>query len=306
MTFGLFTLRQYIAQFQWLREQYLTHHLKVSLSGCALESAEGDVLGYVEEVNLSQNRLTLRGWARVQSATFRLGPTVRQVRPHLERLDVSAALGCDPHTGFSLSLPFFDDPLQIELVQEGGGRVVMTHPLPVAQGRQAAMRALKVQFWREIVPMLPMIAAGLRRADPDLRRRLKTALRLNQGKSVSLLDARFLSACGVAPSAALSSAALSSDQIPEQAVTIILPVFNAFALLPEVLSRVVAHTDLPWHLIVVEDKSTDPEVRPWLREWARAQPEGRVTLLENDVNQGFIRSVNHGFDAVLQAGGAGR
>ncbi len=121
MLFGLFTLRQYIAQFQWLREQYLIHHLKVSLRGCALKSAGGEVLGYVEEVNLVQNRLTLRGWARVQSATFRLGPTVRQVRPHLERLDVSTAHGCDPQTGFSLSLPFFDDPLQIELVPEGGG-----------------------------------------------------------------------------------------------------------------------------------------------------------------------------------------
>ena len=188
--------------------------------------------------------------------------------------------------------------------RRAGGRVVVTHPLHVARGRQAALRALKLQFWREIVPMLPMIAAGLRRADPDLRRRLKTALRLNQGKSVSFLDARFLPAPDAKVCSQLS-AQPSSDQLSGQVVTIILPVFNAFALLPEVLARVAAHTDLPWHLIVVEDKSTDPEVRPWLRDWVRAQPEGRVTLLENEVNQGFIRSVNRGFDAVMQAGGTG-
>lgn len=78
-------------------------------------------------------------------------------------------------------------------------------------------------------------------------------------------------------------------------VTIVLPVYNAFDMLPEVLARVEANTDLPWHLIAVEDASPDPAVRPWLRGWA----EGRanVTLLENAENLGFIGAVNRGLEA---------
>ncbi|WP_245781049.1 glycosyltransferase [Litoreibacter janthinus] len=78
-------------------------------------------------------------------------------------------------------------------------------------------------------------------------------------------------------------------------LTIILPVFNAFDLLKESLVRVTNNTDCPWHLIIVEDCSTDRRVRPYLRKWRsdhnRAFP-AQITLIENPSNLGFIRSVN--------------
>ena len=88
-------------------------------------------------------------------------------------------------------------------------------------------------------------------------------------------------------------------------VTIVLPVYNAFDLLPEVLARVVEHTDLPWHLVVIEDCSSDAQVRPWLTDWVAAQEAaapGRITLLLNDKNLGFIASVNRGFAEALTRG----
>ncbi|OOY04710.1 hypothetical protein BMI87_10885 [Thioclava sp. F28-4] len=78
-------------------------------------------------------------------------------------------------------------------------------------------------------------------------------------------------------------------------IVIVLPVFNARALLREALARVVQHTDLDWHLIVIEDRSTDPEMRPFLRDWCAGR--ANVTLLENDANLGFVASVNRGFGA---------
>ena len=298
MAFGRFQVLQYLAQFHWLRDQYLIHHLEVDLAGCALKTPQGEVLGYLEQICLSRNRLILRGWARVQSATFRLGPMVRQVRPRAERMDVAAALACDPRVGFATSLPFSDAPLQIELIRDGAAHVVLTHPVNLRRGRNRAARSLRWRFWREFLPLLPMLATGLRRGEPDLRRRSKSALRLDQGRPVAALDSRFLAA---------PDAPCLPEHMPEQAVTIILPGFNAFDLLPEVLARITAHTDLPWHLIVIEDRSTDPAIRPWLRDWVQSQPDGRVTLLENEENQGFIRSVNRGLAAVGDAAGdAGR
>ena len=81
-----------------------------------------------------------------------------------------------------------------------------------------------------------------------------------------------------------------------------MPVYNAFDLLPEVLDRLCRHTDLPWHALVIEDCSTDPAVRPFLRSWAAAQnirQPGCVTLLENSENLGFLGSVNRGLTLAL-------
>jgi GT2 family glycosyltransferase/glycosyltransferase involved in cell wall biosynthesis len=86
-------------------------------------------------------------------------------------------------------------------------------------------------------------------------------------------------------------------------ITIILPVYNAFELLEEVLTRVREHTDLPWRLLLIEDCSSDERVRPFLRDWAKEQnrPE-HITLIENAQNKGFIGSVNDGLERALALG----
>ncbi|MDO5622711.1 MAG: glycosyltransferase [Paracoccus sp. (in: a-proteobacteria)] len=81
---------------------------------------------------------------------------------------------------------------------------------------------------------------------------------------------------------------------PDTAITVVLPVYNAFELLQESLHRIEAYTDLPWHLIAVEDCSPDNRVRSWLRDWTATRSD-HVTLLENEQNLGFIGSVNRAF-----------
>ncbi len=79
-------------------------------------------------------------------------------------------------------------------------------------------------------------------------------------------------------------------------VTIVLPVYNSFSLLKECLARVMTHTAHPFKLIIIEDCSSDPAIRPWLRDWVGIQ-KNNITLLENDQNLGFIGSVNRGIAA---------
>ena len=81
--------------------------------------------------------------------------------------------------------------------------------------------------------------------------------------------------------------------------TIVLPVFNALDLLRACLAR-LERTEGAWHLIVIEDCSTDPALRPWLRDWVARQPDGRVTLIEAPENRGFIASVNAAFAEILR------
>ncbi len=81
----------------------------------------------------------------------------------------------------------------------------------------------------------------------------------------------------------------------------VVPVFNAFDLLDEVLTRADTHADLPLRMILIEDCSTDPRVRPFLTAWATA-PERRaaVQVILNDANLGFIGSINRGLAAARE------
>ncbi|PKP68050.1 MAG: glycosyl transferase, partial [Alphaproteobacteria bacterium HGW-Alphaproteobacteria-5] len=91
----------------------------------------------------------------------------------------------------------------------------------------------------------------------------------------------------------------------ENGLCLVLPVHDAFDLLPAMLDRLVRHTDLPWQIVVIEDASTDPQVRPWLRDWAAARNRAApatVDLIENDANLGFVGSANLGLARAARAG----
>ena len=76
-------------------------------------------------------------------------------------------------------------------------------------------------------------------------------------------------------------------------VDIIVPVYKGLADTQRcVLSVLSASCRTPWRLIVINDASPEPEVTDWLRDMAARDP--RVELLENEVNLGFVGTVNRG------------
>ena len=287
MPYRFDTLRHQIARYRWLREYYLMNHLHLVLGGLRFRDEDGNALGYLEEVRLHQGRLHLRGWTLAPRLTLRLGETFLVRQPHEERSDVAAALGCEPQVGFSASLPYAEGALQIELERDGASPIRFRHRLRIGRAMLLARLRLGARFWRDTLPIVPMVVRGLARRDTDLPRRVKLALRLGHGGAETPLNGAFLATPGVPPPDPVGTG-----------VSVIMPIFNAFELLPEVLDRVTRHTDLSWRLVLIEDASTDARVRPWLRDWVQRQGAavGRIELLENDRNLGFIRTVNRGFE----------
>ena len=77
-------------------------------------------------------------------------------------------------------------------------------------------------------------------------------------------------------------------------ITIVLPVHGGHDLLDPVISRVAGNTDLPWHLVIIDDASPDPRIGPLLAAWRDRLGRDRVTLLTNPANLGFVGSANRG------------
>lgn len=72
---------------------------------------------------------------------------------------------------------------------------------------------------------------------------------------------------------------------------IIIPIYNGFEYL-EQLFYTIEQTKAPYRLIIIDDRSTDDRVWPFLQTYAKNKEN--VLLLRNDVNLGFVKTVNFG------------
>jgi GT2 family glycosyltransferase/glycosyltransferase involved in cell wall biosynthesis len=274
-----------------LYARYRSAHRDIRRRGPALKDARGRRLGHVDVIRLRGNRLHVEGWAHALRVTLEAGGAEVSARPALLRQDVSDALGGPPEVGFHLQLATAAERPRLTLALDGGGQhsVLLRRPGGVRAGLGLALR-----FALALAAAAPALLRWQLRQDARALQQAKARLGLQPAPACGVLDPAPL---GLperpnAPSAAAPAGAR---------ITIVLPVYNAFDLLPEVLERVVAHTDLPWRLIVIEDASSDPQVRPFLRDWA-ARQRGEVHLIENPRNLGFVQSVNA---ALAQALGFG-
>lgn len=284
--------RVFLNRYRMLRMMYADAHLEWTLPGRTLTDRAGKRLGYLEDLRLHQGRVYLRGWAMATRVGIRLGETQVWTTPNERRDDVTRAFGYDGEVGFRASLPQDGGALVIELCTHDGSVVEIRHDLRIARSARRARWRLRRHFLRDTLPLVPTILRGLAARDPDLPRQVKAALRLGPRDGGLVLDPAFLS----------DGSARDPEAAPAGGITIIMPVYNAFDLLPEALGRVAAHTDLPFRLILVEDASPDDRVRPWLRDWVAAQGSAaRIDLVENEANLGFIGSVNRAFDMALSA-----
>lgn len=79
---------------------------------------------------------------------------------------------------------------------------------------------------------------------------------------------------------------------PGKQVDVVVPVYNGFEHVRRCLESVLAWTQATaYELLVVDDASSDARLTGYLDELAAA---GRVTLLRNPENQGFVHAVNRG------------
>lgn len=79
----------------------------------------------------------------------------------------------------------------------------------------------------------------------------------------------------------------------EKQIDIIVPVYNGLEELKKCVESIKANTDLTKHrLIIVDDKSPDKEVIPYLKTIGSEQ----IHVIESPINEGFSASVNKGME----------
>lgn len=252
--------------------RYAEMNVALDRSGPLLRSETGSEIGRLEAVMLRRNRLVLEGWVDARRVGVEAGGHRQWVVPDLLREG-------HQRRGFTLDIPFFPGPFA--LLAERGEGVTLNFPLPgISKGRLRAERMrLVVRFATTLAALAPEIWRWKRRGDLGAREIVKERLSLVPRSDAAVMNA------------ALFPDSLPIQQ-PEHSATLILPVYNAFSLLPEVLARLANHSGSAWRLLVIDDASSDPGVLPFLRDWCAGRD--RVELLENEVNLGFIGTVNRG------------
>lgn len=252
---------------------------------CALHGPDGAVVGRLEGVILRANRMRLSGQisAEASSGTYRLGLRING------RESWSAPGLHDKLLALTLQVDLAYEPGDLEILTERDGaqfRHIMSGFSQLQVTLARGLRALP--FLASLIRLAPVIWRWKRRGDPTAREVIKQELQLVPRVRAARLDPAVLNPTGDDP------------PCPFAAHTIVMPVHNAFEVTKEALARLADHSVLDWHLVVVEDASTDPDLRPWLKEWAAAQGP-RITLLLNETNMGFVAAVNRGFEVAREA-----
>ncbi len=288
-----------------LFRRYCAAHMCLALPGQPLRDELGRVTGQIDRLRLARGRLIAEGWTSAPAVTLAQGGIQATLVPNQLRPDVAHAHPALSlaSPGFTVDLPWQPGPVTLALGYPDRRLIyVMDAPDP-GRLRRGALRLVPV-FLRDLARAAPAFARWQISRDPAERTRIRASLRLGGPTASRAMQPLLFTEDSLAllsgSARAAERARLSPAGLAHRPITIVLPVHDAFDLLPAVLDRVQRHTDLPWHLVVIEDASGDPGVRPWLRDWVRRQPEGRVTLIENVVNQGFIRSVNAGLEVALK------
>lgn len=294
-----------IRRFRQVFGRYADHHVMMKRAAQPLQTAEGRCVGWVDQMQLRDGRIVLDGWADGQRVTLSQTGLQTQARTAITREDVRAA---HPELstltpGFTISLPYRSGPVAVS-VENGPDAQSFVLDAFATRPVRRARRRLILPFLARVAWALPLAIRMKLTGDPTRRVILRQGIKDRLG----LRDE--IGTVGVRPvdftlfSSAQQADAPEADLLATP-ITIVVPVYNAFDLLQECLDRVVRHTDLPWHLVVIEDCSTDAQVRPWLSDWVariNAQTPDRVTLIENGKNLGFIRSVNSGFAVAMSRG----
>ncbi|SMX46916.1 glycosyltransferase [Actibacterium lipolyticum] len=283
-----------------LFHSYATRHGKITRAGFPLLDGTGQKFGHVERVLILDGRLTIEGWAFAETVGLTTDEHSVSKTPDMVRHDVPAHVSATEKRrtpGFSIDQPvaFKDTAMWAE---KDGTRYSFDLP-PITRNDIRKLKLRQVlPFLRDAARAFPAALRWLVWKDPLAVAQIKTILKLNTvPRSVQLNSFLFAQDVEIesVPPAALA----------ETGITIVLPVYNAADLLPDVLNRVCANTDLPWRLIIIEDCSSDTAVRPWLRNWLSSldqTTQDRVSLIENDQNLGFIQSVNKAFELALPFG----
>ena len=281
-----------------LFRRYAAFHGKLEIEGFQLRDIDGNLFGNLDSVRIKDGRLTVEGWVFSNAIGLRSGGFSAKAAPNLIRSDVTSAYNEPdfPTPGFTLQVEHSVGHAVFWVLHEGERYIFAIGSLRKTD--IILMRAkLSLPFVRDCLRAAPSVVQWYVKRDVSARARIKSIFGLNITVLATLINRDvFETEHAKAP---------LIEQAKTTRITIVLPVYNAFGLLPDVLSHVLAHTDVPYDLLIIEDKSSDPQVRPYLKEWHTALPaeqSAHIDVLMNEVNLGFIRSVNRALKLAIERG----
>lgn len=269
-----------------LYHRYAARHLALTKSGPAIADADGQPIGRIDRIALRNDRLTLAGHADADVLVLELAGRRRVVVPG----EAQGAATGSAHGRFQLDLPFSTEPAMLTVTRHGREAPAMELAgfgrLRLGLGRAALVPAF---VWAGL-RATPAALRWFRFHDMAARERVKLFLGLGPVvEELRLEPAQFPASDAAAP--------ITETKHAPGLLRILMPVYEAFDLLPEVLERISHNTDMDWTLTLVEDASPNPAIRPFLRAWAAGKPQ--VRLIENPRNLGFVGSMNLGIAAIL-------
>jgi len=262
----------------------------VKRPGFELIGLNGETMGHVEAVWYGLRSVQVDGWTRSDQVSLASAGSFDWAKPDKPRRDVQDVLGPDTpaQCGFSRQAVGQPDRMMCAIRKDNSLICVRVPVLPNHIARHARLR-LMVQFLRDLMVGAPSLVKYLLRRTTANRQTAKRALRMTTPSDGKVFDESILA---------------TNAPLPTTKITIVIPVYNALDQLRECLRRVEAHTQVPWRMVLVEDKSTDAAVRPFVQKWAaRICANGHdVQLILNDDNLGFVGSVNKALEAALRHG----
>ncbi len=268
---------------------YCDHHFALLLPGFEIIDGDGEKRGQIERICYGRHSLRVEGWCAKGRVALTHPGDVHWETPNILRADVNAALGlrAEQRCGFNLACYGKTQGVFL-LLKKDNTTLQIQCPHPAWRQRVSAQIHIRISFARDVIRAAPALIRAYFSPNSVSRQKAKRAMRIGDCASSLILDASVFHK---------SVAAKNPKKL-----TLILPIFNAADVLGLALTRIVENTDVPWRLILVEDCSTDPAVRPMVRRWRDTHSilGHEIYLLENRENLGFIKSVNRAFKVALE------
>lgn len=259
-------------------------------SGPRLFDASGAEVCNIERLTVTGQNTRFEGWADAERVTVyhEAGQELAFAVPHIARPDVQMArASAHDRFGFTLGAP--EPPRRLKLTVTRSGVETPVGLMPASLGARIKEELrLNRRYFGVLAKAMPDIWAWLRHRDEEARLRAGRIFRA-AGASLPVLNIAALSAEGWQPA-------------PASAITIVVPVYQGLHLIDPVISRVRDNTDLPWHLVVVNDASPDPQVQARLEHWRDVLTDKRMTLIAAPQNLGFVGAANLGLAAAIERG----
>ena len=265
--------------------RYRARHLRTERGPQPLVDANGARLGFVDRAVCAGGALSIEGWTIADAVTVRTPGAQTRAENRLPRRDVDDAAVGGQAWGFSVHHPIakgWSTLVRLRLHLERGEIHV-----PLVRPRKSQRARGELRLWRDLI-------VDLWRGGPAIVRWMRQPTLLHRSAVVRALRLDPL----VRPARAFDEGIFSPHQGVARVhrnITIVLPVYNAPAVLGETLARVAKNTDLGWHIVIIDDASPDPAIAPLLSAWAGDHP-GQVTLISNPSNTGFVECANNGLD----------